>query len=231
MRMDDPGRDSPTDEEIVPRILAGEGVLFELIMRRYNQRLYRVARSILRDEAEAEEVVQQAWVNAYLHLGQYQGQARFATWLTKIAVHEASARAQRRGRLTSIESADMDSFPNEKTREALTSTRPDPERLAASGEMRRLLERLIDSLQPASRVVFMLREIEGLSTSETAECLGITPEAVKVRLHRGKTHLRKGLQAQAGLATGASFPFLGARCDRMVEMVFDRLELPLRGQK
>jgi RNA polymerase sigma-70 factor, ECF subfamily len=208
------------DEEIVRRVLAGEGALFERIMRRYNQRLFRVVRSILGNDTEAEEVVQQAYVNAYLHLGQFKGEARFSTWLTRIAVHEASASSRRLRRFTGIGNAEEGERP-------MMSTDPDPERLAASAEMSRLLERLIDALPPANRTVFVMREVEGLSTSETAECLGITPDAVKVRLHRGKAALRKEILGQAGQAATAAFPFLGARCDRMIEAVFARLDLPL----
>ena len=216
-----------TDEEVVRRILAGESALFKLIMRRYNQRLYRVVRSVLRDDDEAEDAVQQAYVNAYLHLGQFGGRARFATWLTKIAVYEAYSRARRRDRYTNLESAEMESRLPGETGDRMMSANPDPERLVATAELRELLEKLIDSLPSNYRTVFVLREVEGLSTIETAECLGISPEAVKVHLHRGKATLRKELHAQAGLATSSAFPFLGARCDRIVQGVFTRLNLPL----
>ena len=222
--------ETPTDEEIVRRVLAGEGALFELIMRRYNQRLYRVARSVLGDDAEAEEVVQQAYVNAYVHLGQFGGQAKFATWLTKIALYEAYARARRRTRHTSLESPDPRrclNGENGEIGETMMSTSPDPERTAAAAEMRVLLEKIIDALRPSYRAVFMLREVEGLDTAETAACLGISAEAVKVRLHRSKAMLRKELDARDGLVASSAFPFLGARCDRMVRQVFARLNLPM----
>lgn len=217
------------DEEIVRRILAGDSPLYELIMRRYNQRLYRVARGMLGNDAEAEDTVQQAYVDAYRHLEQFSGRARFSTWLTKIAVHEASRRRHRRRRITSLAEAADDEVPAyRKGGESIVSEEPDPERAAASAEMRGILESVVDSLRPAYRSVFMLREIEGLSTADTAECLEISPEAVKVRLHRGKIELRKALARQADLAGPASFSFLGARCDRMVDRVFAALDLPPR---
>ena len=213
------------DVEIVTRILAGDGRLFELIMRRYNQRLFRIVRALLGNDAEAEEVVQQAYVNAYTHLNQFAGQASFATWLTRIAVHESYASARRRKRTLGfprvVEAGDTildegDTMP---------SSTPDPERQAATAEVRQLLEAAIDALRPTYRSVFVLREVEGLSTQETAETLGISEENVKIRFHRSKALLRKELFDRAGLAASTAFPFLGARCDRMVRAVFARLGL------
>ncbi len=220
-----PADASLPDEQVVLRVLAGDGALFELIMRRYNQRLFRVVRSILGDDAEAEEVVQQAYVNAYAHLGQFAGEAKFATWLTRIAVHEAWARSRRRRRQSGFERADSDGEAAAEDGDAMISPAPDPERQAAISETRRLVEQSVDALRPAYRAVFVLREVEGLSTSETAECLGITPEAVKVRLHRSKAFLREDLYRRAGLEASNAFPFLGARCDRMVRAVLERLGL------
>lgn len=219
--------ESLADEPIVRRILAGEGGLFELLMRRYNQRLFRVARGILGDDAEAEDVVQEAYVNAYRHLDQFSGRARFATWLTKIAVHEASARARRRRRFTALESLRTEDHPSRQRGEEPMSPAPSPESSTSTEEMRRILEKLIDALQPAQRSVFVLREMEGLTTQETADCLGISPEAVKVRLHRSKRSLRRDLISTVGLAASGAYPFLGPRCDRMVVRVLTRLQLPL----
>src|SRR5690349_4969181 len=155
------------DEEVVRRVLQGETALFELIMRRHNQRLYRVARAILRDDAEAEDVMQQAYVNAYLHLDQFALRARFSTWLTRIATYEALARLRRRGRFQEIE--DMDE--SGKDGAALFAQGPNPEREAYLGELRDTLEGSVDALPEAYRSVFVLRDVEGLSTAETAECL------------------------------------------------------------
>jgi RNA polymerase sigma-70 factor (ECF subfamily) len=220
------GQQALKDEEIVGRILAGDGSLFELIMRRYNQRLFRIVRALLGDDAATEEVVQQAYVNAYTHLDQFAGQASFATWLTRIAIHEAYASARRRKRTAefprAVETADRDLYEGD----TMPSSTPDPERQAATAEVRHLLEAAIDSLRPAYRSVFVLREVEGLSTLETAATLGISEEAVKVRFHRSKALLRKELFDRAGLVAATAFPFLGARCDRMVRAVFARLGLP-----
>lgn len=220
------GQSAMPDEDIVRRILAGDGSLFELIMRRYNQRLFRVVRALLGNDDEAEEVVQQAYVNAYTHLRQFAGQASFATWLTRIAVHEAYASARRRKRTDSFPRAVGAGDADLEGGDTMPSRTPDPERQAAAAEVRRLLEAAIDSLRPTYRSVFVLREVEGLSTHETAEILGLTEEAVKVRFHRGKALLRKDLLDRAGLAASTAFPFLGSRCDRMVQAVFARLGLP-----
>ena len=149
-----------TDEEIVERILGGETALFELLMRRYNQRLYRVTRAIVKDEGEAEDVTQDAYVRAFEHLDQFAGRARFSTWLTRIAVHEASARLHRRGRLIDIE----ESMPT------LASSAAGPEQRAADHELGQAIEEAVDALPEVYGSVFMLREVRGLSTAETAAC-------------------------------------------------------------
>jgi RNA polymerase sigma-70 factor, ECF subfamily len=209
-----------SDEEVVRRVREGEAPLFEVLMRRYNQRLYRVARAILRDDAEAEDVMQHAYVEGYLHIGQFEGRCAFSTWLTKIAVYEALARARRRGRelLTDpLPEADEDPMTTAK------SPRPDPEQQALQGEARALLEAAVDALPAAYRSVFVMREVEGLSTAETAECLGVSTEVVKTRLHRARAMLREELLARAGVATPTAFSFHLSRCDRVVAAVFERL--------
>ena len=210
-----------SDEEVVQRIRAGETSLFEVVMRRYNQLLYRVARAILRDDAEAEDVMQQAYVNAYLHLDQFANRAAFSTWLTKIAVHEALARARRRGRFDPTEANDG---WNGETMDALKSPGPDPERQAFAGELRALIESAIEALPEHYRAVFVMREVEGMSTAEAAECLDITEETAKTRLHRARMLLRDTLYERAGIESGAAFPFQAPRCDRVVAAVFERIE-------
>jgi RNA polymerase sigma-70 factor (ECF subfamily) len=210
-----------SDEEVVRRVRAGETGLFEVVMRRYNQRLYRVARAILRDDAEAEDVTQQAYVNAYRHLDQFANQAMFSTWLTKIAVHEALARARRRRRFDEKEAVhDRDG----DTMGALKSPAADPERQAFAGELRALIESAIEALPEHYRAVFVMREVEGMSTAESAECLDITEETAKTRLHRARMLLRETLYARAGIESGAAFPFQAPRCDRVVAAVFERIE-------
>jgi RNA polymerase sigma-70 factor, ECF subfamily len=211
-----------SDEEIVGRIRAGETNLFEVVMRRYNQRLYRIARAILADEAEAEDVMQQAYVNAYLHLDQFASRSTFSTWLTKIAVHEALARARRRGRFNPTEA----SYGwDEETMGALKSPGPDPERQAFAGELRALIESAIEAIPDHYRVVFVMRDVEGLSTAESAECLDITEETAKTRLHRARLLIREALYQRAGIESGAAFPFQAARCDKIVLAVLERIDL------
>ena len=208
------------DEEIVRRVMTGEHALFEVLMRRYNQRLYRVARSILRDEAEAEDVMQQAYVNAYVHLDQFADRARFSTWLTRIAVHEALARFRRRGRARQV---DLSSDSNGHA--ALRSEGLDPEQALRASELRRVLERSLDALPRSARTLFIMREVEGLTTAETAECLGVSEDVVKTRLHRARLRLRKDLLERVGLARQDLFTFLVPRCDRMVSRVFASLPI------
>ena len=212
--------DSISDEDVVKRVLAGETALYEILIRRYNQRLYRVARSILRDDADAEDVMQEAYVRAYQHLNQFAGKARFSTWLTKIAVYEALGRVRLRGR-----TADIDSVLNSDTRAmpTITPNTRDPERQAYDQELRLVLERSIEALPEIYRTVFVLRSIEELSVAETSGCLDIGPEAVKTRLHRAKSLLRKDLEQRAGVVTAQAFPFHLSRCDRVVDAVFRRI--------
>jgi RNA polymerase sigma-70 factor (ECF subfamily) len=212
-----------SDEEIVRRIRDGETALFEVLMRRYNQRLFRVGRAILRNEAEAEDVMQQAYVNAYAHLHQFEERARFGTWLTRIAVNEALARLHRRGRLEEV-----DAMPewDEKLTEALTSKEPSPEDQALRRELRAVLESSFEAIPQIYRSVFMLREVEGLSTAEAAESLGLSEDGVKTRLHRARALLRQELFERAGLATADMFPLHLSRCDGVVAAVLARLDLP-----
>src|SRR6185312_5788406 len=164
------------DEQIVARIRAGEGALYEILMRRYNQRLYRVAISILRNEAEAEDVMQDAYVRAYTHLDQFAGQAKFSTWLTKIAVYEALARLRGRGR---IEDLDLILETNVHIMTSVAKVTRDPETQAYDEELKVVMERAIDALSATYRSVFVLRAVEGMNVAETAACLDLSPEAVK----------------------------------------------------
>lgn len=208
-----------TDEEVARRVLLGETPLFEILMRRYNQRLFRVVRGIIRDDSEAEDVVQEAYVNAYTHLDQFAGRAKLSTWLTRIAVNEALARARRGARLDPLETGSETG----DLMDTLSSRDPDPERQAVTGEMRATLESAIDTLAPLYRSVLMLRDVEELSTAEAAECLGVTEETVKVRLHRARGMLREKLYDMVGQEAPQAFRFDGARCDRMVRNVMDRI--------
>lgn len=206
------------DEAIVTQILDGHVALFELLMRRHNERLYRAARAILRDDAEAEDVMQQAYVNAYAHLRQYDRRSAFATWLTRIAVNEAILRARKRGRYQPL--ADDDASV---ARVVPISPADSPERQAFTAEMKVILEDAIESLPDGLREVFMFRQVEGMSTAETAACLDITEDLVKTRLSRARAALRRDLIERIGDAAGSSFTFLRPRCDRVVGAVLARI--------
>jgi RNA polymerase sigma-70 factor (ECF subfamily) len=210
-----------SDEEVVARVLDGDTALFELLMRRHNQRIYRVARAILRDDAEAEDVMQDTYVRAYQHLNQFEGRAKFSTWLTRIAVHESLARAERRGRFESY-------FTDDPTFEGdpmayVPSTERTPEQQASNRELGDLLERAILALPETYRTVIIMRDIEEMTTAETSEVLGITEENVKVRLHRARMLLRDELYSRAGASSTAAFAFHAVRCDRVVKAVMERI--------
>jgi RNA polymerase sigma-70 factor (ECF subfamily) len=207
-----------TDEDVIREVLRGNTAMFELLMRRYNERVYRAARAIVRDEEEAEDVMQQAYVNAFQHLAQFNGTARFSTWLTRIAVNEALARVRRRGRYETFddEMTNVEPFMSRNVPE-------NPERQAFSGELRGLLEWAIDTLPDGMREVFVLRQVEGLSTSEVAESLGVSEDVVKTRLSRGRAALRRVLVERTGATAPDAFRFYAPRCDRVVARVLARI--------
>jgi len=213
-------KEERSDEEVVASILQGETGLYEIIMRRYNQRLYRIARSILREDAEAEDVMQDAYVRAYQHLSQFAGRSRFAAWLTRITVNEALARRKNSQRHLEIEG-----MPPEKQETLLTSRAASPEHQASTRELGALLEDAIVSLPDAYRPVLVMRDVEEMSTVETAAALDLSEENVKVRLHRARAMLRRELYSRAGVGYASAFPFLGARCNRIVERVFELISL------
>ena len=215
-----------SDEEIVKRVLAGDTPMFEILIRRYNQRIYRITRSILRDDDEAEDVMQDAYFRAYEHLSQFEGRASFSTWVTRIALHEALARKKRRGRydeLDAIAEAKGDSTM------ILKSGKPGPEENLAQSELRGLLESAIEGLPEAFRTVVVLREIEEMNVAETAETLGLSESLVKTRLHRAHAMLRRHLHTQAQGRLTELYAFHAVRCDRIVKGVFDRIERKASG--
>jgi RNA polymerase sigma-70 factor, ECF subfamily len=209
------------DGEIVRRVCAGERALFEVLMRRHNQRVYRAARAIVKDEAEAEDVMQQAYINAFTHLDQFERRSRFSTWLTQITVNEALARRQKLRAAQSLTGHLEDEHG--PFVDSIQSRQPDPERQAYAEELHRLLEAAVDTLPENYRAVFMLRDIEGMSTAETAEGLGLGDEAVKTRLHRARAMVRRAVAARIGAAAPAAFQFPATRCDRVVAAVFELL--------
>lgn len=209
-----------SDADVVRRVRGGEPALFEILMRRHNQRLYRAARSVVKDELEAEDVMQQAYVNAYTHLDQFEERSLFSTWMTRITLNEAFARRRKQQRTVSI--ADLQAGADSERgahMDRFRSPGPDPERQAYAGELHRVLEDAVDALPDAYRTVFMLRDVEGLSTSETGDGLGIGEEAVKTRLHRARAMIRRSMTERLGAAAAGAFQFQAPRCDRVVAAV------------
>ena len=221
MRLDPAKWDHFADEELVQLILRGDTALHEVLMRRYNRRIYRIALSIVRNETEADDVMQEAYVRAYQHLGEFAGNARFSTWLTKIAIHDALARVRVRARHEASNSSVDGSID---VMDTVRSADRDPEAQAYDRELKLVLERAIGDLPDTYRSVFMLRIVEGLDVQDTAEALGLGVEAVKTRLHRGRAMLRKELERRAGIGVPEIFPFHLSRCDRMVEAVFQKID-------
>jgi RNA polymerase sigma-70 factor (ECF subfamily) len=209
-----------SDEEVVRRILAGETALFEIVMRRYNQRLYRMARAILRDDAEAEDVMQDAYVRAYQHLSQFAGRAKFSTWLTRIAIHEALARVRRRNRVEQFSPAESNDGDGDMN---FAATSLNPEERTSVSELGKALEEAILSIPEQYRLVLMMRDVEQLSTLETASALQLTEQNVKVRLHRARALVRKQLFARAGEQAPSAFGFMGVRGDRVVSRVLETI--------
>lgn len=204
-----------TDEEIVERVLAGETATYELIMRRYNQRLFRIVRSIVGDDHDTEDVLQEAYIRAYNHLDQFGGRARFSTWLTKIAVYQALAHQRKQSRVTAV---DFSAPEN-----ALMTPDADVAQQASLVELRQVLTRAVDALPDELRTVLAMRLIEEIDTAETAECLDLTEANVKVRLHRARALLRRHIDAQLGAEVRQLYQFGGERCDRIVRAVLARL--------
>jgi RNA polymerase sigma-70 factor (ECF subfamily) len=212
---------SLTDGQLVARIRGGESALFEVLMRRHNQRMYRVARAVVKDETEAEDVMQQAYINAFTHLDQFEERAQFSTWLTRITLHEALARRRRNHAHPAASITDEDRHG--ELMDELIAPDPDPERQAYGAELAHILEDAVDALPEAYRIVFALRDVEGLSTSETAAGLALGEEAVKTRLHRARAMLRRTLAEQFGAASAQAFQFHASRCDRVVSAVLARI--------
>jgi RNA polymerase sigma-70 factor, ECF subfamily len=207
-----------TDEAIARRVLAGERDLYEILIRRHNQRLYRIARSILRDEIEAEDVMQDAYLSAYAHLDQFEGRASFKTWISRIAMNEALAHLRRSGRFV-----EWDETMNEDRAHGSTSPET-PEDELSRRELSGILNEAIDSIPVRYRLVFVLRQIEGMSTEEVAQIAGISSDNVKARFHRAKIALRKDIDRRIGRHAPELFSFHLSRCDRIVESVLRRID-------
>jgi RNA polymerase sigma-70 factor (ECF subfamily) len=204
-----------SDEEVVRRVVAGERELFELLLRRYNQRVYRAVRAVLRNPDDTEDVMQQAYVSAYRALHQFEGRSSFATWMTKIALREAAARNKKMHVVPELRGENtMNDFPEPG---------PDPEARAVATDLMQHVEAEVAALPEAYRSVLLLREVEGLSTEETAACLDLSTDVVKTRLHRARTMLRDALYRRAGVGLQTIFSFGSHRCDRVVARVMDEI--------
>jgi RNA polymerase sigma-70 factor (ECF subfamily) len=219
--------DALGDAELVALARRKEGDAFRTIMQRHNRRLYRIARAVVRNDSEAEDVVQEAYVRAFTNLAEFRGDSSLATWLSRIALNEALGRI-RRGRPTvgmaspekgSPSQAEIIPFPN-------ASPQLDPERTMAQRQIQLMLERAIDDLPDDFRIVLVARVIEEMSVEQTAALFGLRAETVKTRLHRARKLLRDALETQVGPVLTDAFPFDGARCGRMTEAVLRRLALP-----
>jgi RNA polymerase sigma-70 factor (ECF subfamily) len=215
--------DAP-DAELAQRVAAGEPAAFETLMRRHNRTLFRTARAILRDDAEAEDALQDAYLQAYRAIGGFRGEAKLKTWLARIVANEALMRARKRARRAEIvplkpgaAETEIDEIPDDNMDET-------PERMAERVEMRRLLETQIDSLPDDYRAVFVLRAVEEMSVDETAAALDIPHATVRTRLFRARSLLREGLAAKIDLACEEAFTFAGERCDRIVANVLEKMK-------
>lgn len=212
------------DESLVRALRAGDAGAFEALMRRYNRRLYRVARSMLRDAAEAEDAVQEAYLSAYRSADGFRAQAMVSTWLTRIVVNECMTRLRRSARRNNIVPivASASQPPDERSdmcEEPADAGEGGPDRALMRTQMRALLERKIDALPGDFRTVFMMREVEELSVEETAQCLGIPEATVRSRHFRARGMLRESIAQEIDVAEKGVFDFDGARCDRIVERV------------
>ena len=219
---------SPDESELVARARGGDKAAIRTIVRQNNRRLFRVARSILKDEWEAEDTVQEAYVRAFRKLEDFEGRSKLSTWLTRIVVTESLMRLRRR-RPEIAEIADLDTAASEQAAANVLpfpiNAQPDPERAMAQTEINAMLEKAIDALPDVYRIVLVARVIEEMSVEETAELYGLKPETVKTRLHRARNLLRQDLEQKFGPLITQTFPFAGARCERMADRVIERLGL------
>jgi RNA polymerase sigma-70 factor (ECF subfamily) len=213
------------EAELVRLAQAGDADAFRVIMQRCNQRLFRVARSVVSDAAEAEDVVQEAYTRAFAAIGDFRAEASILTWLTRIALNEARGRLRRRRPTVGLEQveaaqgngAEVIHFP-------MAGQIDSPEGNAARSQIRELIESAVDDLPDAFRVVFVMRDIEECTIEETARTLDLKPETVKTRLHRARRLLRGALEDKLAATMTGAFPFLGARCEAITQRVLERLQ-------
>jgi RNA polymerase sigma-70 factor (ECF subfamily) len=211
------------EAELIGRARARDEVALRAIMQANNRRLYRLARGILRNDAEAEDVVQETYVRAFTHLDGFRGESGLSTWLSRIAINEALGRVR-----SQRPHVDLSALPEETIAAQIiqfphSSVAGDPEKSMAQREIQRVVEHAIDELPDDFRMVFIARVMEGLSIEETAELLSVKPETVKTRLHRARAMLRENVEKKIGPVVMDAFPFAGWRCERLTEAVLKRL--------
>ncbi|MEQ1522516.1 MAG: RNA polymerase sigma factor [Aestuariivirga sp.] len=214
------------DIELARRALAREGDAFRTIMKKHNQRLYRIARGVVRNDSEAEDIVQEAYVRAFAHLNSFRGDSTLATWLSRIVINEALGRLRKKRAQKVVAISGGQTLEGQIIQFPNNDSNTDPERNMAQRQILQIVEKATDALPDVYRTVFIARVIEGLSIDETAEMLGIRPETVKTRLHRARTLVRKQLDEQIGPMMLEAFPFAGRRCERLTNTVVKRLGFP-----
>lgn len=220
-----PAPDALADAEIARQVAAGDEEAFRLLMRRHNQRLYRTARSILKNDADAEDAVQEGWLLAYRAMGGFRGDAKLSTWLVRIVANEAIARSRKRARSAEVIRLDGDADIGREAGDTSMSVSlyDQPEQLASRAETRRLLEKKIEELPDAFRTVFVLRALEEMSVEETATALGLPEATVRTRFFRARGLLREALAREIDVAFHDAYAFAGERCDRIVAGVLARV--------
>lgn len=212
-----------TDADLADRSARGDQAAFEMVMRRHNTRLFRVARSILKHDEEAEDALQDAYLHAYRHMGDFRGSAQLGTWLTRIVINQALMNVRRQKRDQVLVSFDDRRTPADRETGMPDTISESPPDATLRAETRQLLERRIDELPLAFRTVFVMREVEEMTVEETAHCLEIPEATVRTRLFRARALLREALARDLDIATTGVFGFAGDRCDRIVARVLTRL--------
>ena len=222
--------ETASDAELIRRVLRKDGAAARALMQRYNRRLYRVARGVVRDDGEAEDVLQEAYLHAFSALAVFRGESSLSTWLTRIVLNEALQRLRRR---TDVPFSDIDKDAEGRGAEVIpfpvSQSTIDPERAMAQQQLCQLVERAIDALPCDFRTVLIARVIEGMSVEETAAAFDLQAETVKTRLHRARRLLKEALAEHIGPRFGDLFPFAGQRCDRLTNAVIERLNLQKGG--
>jgi RNA polymerase sigma-70 factor, ECF subfamily len=221
-----PAGDLPAEAELIDRIAHSDHAAFEAVMRRHNGKLFRVARAIVKDDSEAEDALQDAYLEAFRHIAEFRGGAQFATWLTRIVINQSLMRLRKQKRERVVvpfrERGSNDDTPVDA--DVADRSAESPPAAILRAEIRRLVERRIDELPVAFRTVFVMRDVEDMTVQETADCLSIPPATVRTRLFRARALLREALARDMDPATIDVFGFAGERCDRIVAAVLERAQ-------